>query len=112
MNGSAFEKVDAFRTGTGVHAAAILKAQKKGHEWLADLIYSGVPAAQFGFRQIIEIGPMAGASNVHYWLEQQGLEVDPDLVQAILARAKSSMKVLLDQEIREVIEQQAAKVQG
>ena len=104
--------VDAFRTGTGVHAAAILKAQKKGHEWLADLIYSGVPAAQFGFRQIIEIGPMAGASNVHYWLEQQGLEVDPDLVQAILARAKSSMKVLLDQEIREVIEQQAAKVQG
>ncbi|MBX3166174.1 MAG: hypothetical protein KF760_02135 [Candidatus Eremiobacteraeota bacterium] len=104
--------VDAFRTGTGVHAAAILKAQKKGHEWLADLIYSGVPAAQFGFRQIIEIGPMAGASNVHYWLEQHGLEIGPDLVQAILARAKGSMKVLLDEEIREVIEQQAAKVKG
>lgn len=101
--------VDAFRTGTGVHAAAILKAQKKGHEWLADLIYSGVPAAQFGFRQIIEIGPMAGASNVHYWLEQNGLADDPEVVQAILARAKSSMKVLLDEEIREVIREQAAK---
>ncbi|MFN8609240.1 MAG: hypothetical protein U0931_17010 [Vulcanimicrobiota bacterium] len=101
--------MDAFRTGTGVHAAAILKAQKKGHEWLADLIYSGVPAAQFGFRQIIEIGPMAGASNVYYWLEQNGHPEDPELVQAILARAKASMKVLLDGEIHEVIQQQAAK---
>lgn len=101
--------VDAFRTGTGVHAAAIMKAHKKGHEWLADLIYSGVPAAQFGFRQIIEIGPMAGASNVNYWLEQNGLGDDPELVQAILARAKSSMKVLRDEEIREVIREQAAK---
>lgn len=100
--------VDAFRTGTGVHAAAILKAQKKGHEWLADLIYSGVPAAQFGFHQIIEIGPMAGASNVHYWLEQQGQTAEPELVQAILSRAKSSMKVLLDEEIREVIAAQGA----
>ncbi|MBS2034145.1 hypothetical protein JST97_04110 [bacterium] len=104
--------VDAFRTGTGVHAAAIMKAQKKGHEWLADLIYSGVPAAQFGFRQIIEVGPMAGASNVHYWLEQNGHGDDPELVQAILTRAKSSMKVLRDEEIREVIREQAAKTNG
>jgi 2-isopropylmalate synthase len=35
---------DAFRTATGVHAAAIIKAEKKGHGWLADRIYSGVPA--------------------------------------------------------------------
>lgn len=103
---------DAFRTGTGVHAAAILKAHKKGHEWLADLIYSGVPAAQFGFRQIIEVGPMAGASNVQYWLEQQGVDIEPELVQAILGRAKSSLKVLHDQEIWEVVRAREAKVQS
>ena len=32
---------DAFRTGTGVHAAAIVKAEAKGDAWLADRIYSG-----------------------------------------------------------------------
>lgn len=94
---------DAFRTGTGVHAAAILKAQKKGHEWLADLIYSGVPAAQFGFHQIIEVGPMAGASNVQYWLDQHGVEATPEVVQDILALAKGSQKVLHDDEIWAVV---------
>ena len=96
---------DAFRTGTGVHAAAILKAHKKGHEWLADLIYSGVPAGQFGFRQVIEVGPMAGASNVQYWLEQHKVEAHPERVQAILDLAKASQKVLLDEEIWAALEQ-------
>src|SRR2546430_11142091 len=39
---------DAFRTATGVHAAAIIKAQRKGDRWLADRVYSGVPAGEFG----------------------------------------------------------------
>lgn len=55
---------DAFRTATGVHAAAVVKAQKKGHNWLADRVYSGVPAAWIGRTQQIEIGPMSGNSNV------------------------------------------------
>src|SRR5438128_3166121 len=63
---------DAFRTGTGVHAAAILKAKKKGSEWLADRVYSGVHAGMFGLQQIIEVGPMAGLSNVVYWLSTFG----------------------------------------
>lgn len=96
--------VDAFRTGTGVHAAAILKAHRKGHDWLADLIYSGVPATQFGFRQIIEVGPMAGASNVQHWLEHKGVEPSPELVQAILALAKNSQKVLEDEELWSVVQ--------
>lgn len=96
---------DAFRTGTGVHAAAIMKAHRKGHDWLADLIYSGVPAARFGFHQIIEVGPMAGASNVQHWLSRQGLPADPDLVQALLQRAKSSARVLRDEELWEVVQQ-------
>lgn len=94
---------DAFRTGTGVHAAAILKAMRKGHAWLADLVYSGVPAAQFGFRQVVEVGPMAGASNVHFWLEQQGREAHPELVQAILAEAKASQRVLSEDELMGIV---------
>src|SRR6266567_3466018 len=70
---------DAFRTGTGVHAAAIIKARKKGDEWLADRVYSGVPASMVGRRQVIEIGPMSGLSNVHCWLENHGIEPRPAL---------------------------------
>src|SRR5258706_3135562 len=69
---------DAFRTGTGVHAAAIIKAKKKGHTWLADRVYSSVPAEEFGFEQRIEISPVSGLSNVKYWLEQHGYDPDDD----------------------------------
>jgi 2-isopropylmalate synthase len=60
---------DAFRTGTGVHAAAIIKARRRGDNWLADRVYSGVPAGEFDKEQVIEIGHMSGMSNVRYWLE-------------------------------------------
>src|SRR5262249_44692322 len=60
---------DAFRTGTGVHAAAVIKAMKRGDTELANLVYSGVPAHHFGLEQVIEVGPMSGKSNVIYWLE-------------------------------------------
>ncbi|MCA9796900.1 MAG: 2-isopropylmalate synthase [Candidatus Eremiobacteraeota bacterium] len=90
---------DAFRTGTGVHAAAIVKAESKGDVELADAIYSGVPASLFGFEQIIEVGPMAGASNVIYWLTRHGHEPTQARVQAVLAAAKESDKVLSREEI-------------
>jgi 2-isopropylmalate synthase len=90
---------DAFRTGTGVHAAAIIKAHKKGDDWLADRIYSGVPAGLVGRHQEIEIGPMSGQSNVVYWLESRGAEASPELVQAIFGRAKRSKKTLDESEI-------------
>src|SRR5437588_9551512 len=70
---------DAFRTGTGVHAAAIIKAKKKGSEWLADRVYSGVPAGMFGLEQIIEVGPMCGLSNVIYGLDATGYPQDDGL---------------------------------
>lgn len=96
---------DAFRTGTGVHAAAIVKAQKKGHDWLADLIYSGVPANQFGFHQQVEVGPMAGASNIHFWLDQRGLEKSPNRVQTLLAAAKQSQRVLSEEQMLALVKQ-------
>ena len=94
---------DAFRTGTGVHAAAIIKARKKGDEWLADRVYSGVPAAMVGRRQTIEVGPMSGLSNVECWLEAHGIEARPELVEAVFRRAKESDQILTDEEILAVV---------
>jgi len=90
---------DAFRTATGVHAAAVIKSYRKGDTELADLIYSGVPAGQFGLKQIIEIGPMSGKSNVTYWLESRGLEASEDRVTRIYERAKQATSVLSDEEV-------------
>lgn len=94
---------DAFRTATGVHAAAIIKAKNKGDDWLADRVYSGVPAGMFGRSQEIGIGFMSGASNVNYWLRDKGIEPTPARVDAILARAKRQPQNLTEEEIREAI---------
>lgn len=94
---------DAFRTATGVHAAAIIKAERKGHAWLADRIYSGVPAGMFGKEQEIEVGHYSGESNVVYWLTKRGIEPTKDLVAAVFAAAKRGNRVLTDAEIRQVI---------
>jgi 2-isopropylmalate synthase len=94
---------DAFRTGTGVHAAAVIKAMKKGHNWLADRIYSGVPAGVFGLAQRIEVGPMSGLSNVHYWLSSRGYPVKEELAQEIFQAAKDSNRLLEDSEIETIV---------
>nr|MBA2322395.1 2-isopropylmalate synthase [Deltaproteobacteria bacterium] len=94
---------DAFRTGTGVHAAAVVKAEGKGDNWLADRIYSGVPASWFGREQEIEIGHQSGVSNVKYWLARRGLSTDDRVVQAIFDTAKVGNRLLEEAEIRAVI---------
>lgn len=95
---------DAFRTATGVHAAAVIKALTKGEAWLADRVYSGVPAGMVGREQRIEIGPMSGASNVVHWMRVRGIEPEEDRVEAVLAAAKASDHVLSESEIREVLD--------
>ncbi len=100
---------DAFRTATGVHAAAIIKAEGKGDAWLADRIYSGVPAGMFGRRQEICIGYMSGASNVNYWLRARQIEPSKTLVDAILAKAKTTQHNLADAEILAVVEDVRSK---
>jgi 2-isopropylmalate synthase len=94
---------DAFRTGTGVHASAVIKAMEKGDDWLADRVYSGVPAGLFGLKQIIEIGHMAGRSNVVCWLRQRGIEPHEGLVSAIFDEAKRGTRNLTETEIHEII---------
>ena len=94
---------DAFRTATGVHAAAVIKSYRKGDRELADLVYSGVPAGQFGLEQVVEIGPMSGKSNVIYWLEKRGIEAEDDRVSRIYDRAKQSSSVLADDEIMRLV---------
>ncbi|HXX92723.1 MAG TPA: 2-isopropylmalate synthase, partial [Planctomycetota bacterium] len=94
---------DAFETATGVHAAAILKAVKKGDPWLADRVYSGVPAGEFGREQEIAIGPMSGRSNVVWWLEKRGIKVTEPAIAAVLERAKRSARLLREEEIRDAL---------
>ena len=95
---------DAFRTGTGVHAAAIIKSLAKEEDhWLSDLVYSSVAAEDFGFQQIIDVGPMSGKSNIEYWLKKKGINQDDHVVDAIFQHAKSSDHILDDDEIYRVI---------
>jgi 2-isopropylmalate synthase len=94
---------DAFRTATGVHAAAVIKAQNKGDHWLADRIYSGVPAGEFGMHQHIEIGHMSGLSNVLYWLKANDVRPSEGLAEYLLQAAKRNNRVLADSEVRGLI---------
>lgn len=94
---------DAFRTATGVHAAAIVKAARKHDHELVDAVYSGVPAGLVGREQEIDVGPMSGRSNVVFWLEKRGLTASDEMVDRILAEAKKSDAVLSEEKIRAVL---------
>ncbi|MGH9795434.1 MAG: LeuA family protein [Candidatus Acidiferrales bacterium] len=99
---------DAFRTATGVHAAAIIKAYKKDDVLLANSVYSGVPSHYFGLEQVIEIGPLSGRSNVVYWLEKRGIRATDELVDRIFAAAKQASQVLTEAELRGLCEDSPA----
>jgi 2-isopropylmalate synthase len=96
---------DAFRTGTGVHAAAVVKAVNRGDNWLADRVYSGVPASWFGREQEIGIGHQSGISNVKFWLNRRGIKHSEALVQSIFEYAKKGSRTLEDQEIMTLVNQ-------
>jgi 2-isopropylmalate synthase len=91
---------DAFRTATGVHASAVIKALKKNDIELANSVYSGVPAHLFGLEQTIDIGPMSGKSNVIFWLERHEIPATEDVITRIYEAAKNSNHTLTDAEIR------------
>ena len=96
--------LDAFRTATGVHASAIIKAKLKGDLWLADRVYSSVPATEFGLCQIIEISPLSGLSNVKYWLAEHGYDPDDGVIsQALFQAAKTADRVLAESECHRLI---------
>lgn len=99
---------DAFRTGTGVHAAAIIKAKKKGHSWLADRVYSSVPAEELGLEQVIEISPVSGLSNVKFWLQHHGYDPDDEAAcQALFDAAKRADHTLTAEECHSLLRQGA-----
>jgi 2-isopropylmalate synthase len=100
---------DAFRTATGVHASAIIKAYHKDDVVLANTVYSGVPSHVFGLEQIIDIGPMSGKSNVLWWLERHGIPVSDRVVERIYQRAKQSDHTLTEAEILECVPTAAQK---
>ena len=96
---------DAFETGTGVHAAAVIKALKMGDKFLANRVYSGVPADDFGMEQRISVGPMSGKSNVIYWLEHHGYDATAERVDVLFEAAKNSSRTLPDQDLHELAKQ-------
>lgn len=100
---------DAFRTPTGVHAAAVIKAEKKGDKWLADRVYSGVPAGYFGKEQQIEIGFMSGLSNVRYWMNKRDIKGSDEelekIAEKVLSVAKASQDNLTDEQVYKIIEE-------
>lgn len=100
---------DAFRTATGVHAAAIIKAYHKNDIVLANTVYSGVPSHVFGLDQIIDVGPMSGKSNVLFWLERHGIPASDDVVDRIYQRAKKSDHTLTEEEIMECVQEPLPK---
>jgi 2-isopropylmalate synthase len=99
---------DAFRTATGVHAAAIVKALRRNDANLANMIYSGVPSQLFGMEQTIEVGPLSGRSNVIYWLESRGLVASDELVDRIFKAAKESARVMSDAELYALVDASGA----
>jgi 2-isopropylmalate synthase len=98
---------DAFRTATGVHAAAVIKAYRKKEPELVDAVYSGVPAGLVGREQQIEVGPMSGKSNVIYWLERQGIDATDELVDRVFAAAKAATGTLTEDDIRSLVAEAA-----
>jgi 2-isopropylmalate synthase len=103
---------DAFRTATGVHAAAVIKAYRKQDRELIDAVYSAVPASLIGREQEIEIGPMSGKSNVVFWLERRGIPATDALIDRIFAKAKASATVLTESEIRAELESERRVAKG
>lgn len=103
---------DAFRTATGIHAAALIKGYQKGDTALADVIYSAVPAGLFGQQQVIEVGPMSGRSNVIYWLKTRGIEVTEEHVSLIYEHAKRSSSVLEEDQMINLLQEKTAFMAG
>jgi 2-isopropylmalate synthase len=96
---------DAFRTATGVHAAAVVKAFRKGDRELMDAVYAAVPASLVGREQEIEVGPLSGRSNVVFWLEKRGLPATDDIVDRVFAAAKASNRVLSHDQIQRLVDE-------
>ena len=96
---------DAFRTATGVHAAAVVKAFRKGGRALMDAVYAAVPASLVGREQEIEVGPMSGRSNVIFWLETRGLPATDEVVDRIFSAAKASNRTLTHEEVRAIVDE-------
>ena len=103
---------DSFRTSTGVHAAAVVKALDRNDHWLADRVYCGVPASMVGRAQGIEIGPMSGEHNVRFFLRQRGIEAHPVFVQKILEAAKRSNRLLAEEDVLHMVKVMRARLKA
>jgi isopropylmalate/homocitrate/citramalate synthase len=103
---------DAFRTATGVHAAAVVKAFRKNDRALMDAVYAAVPASLVGRQQEIEVGPMSGRSNVVFWLESRGITATDEVVDRVFAAAKASNRMLTHAQVQAIVDGAAKPVKA
>lgn len=90
---------DAFRTATGVHAAAIVKALHAGRTDLADRVYAPLSAAEVGRGQVVEIGHYSGRANLRAWLVEHRLEPSEERIEALWDLAKASSTTLSEEQV-------------
>jgi 2-isopropylmalate synthase len=95
---------DAFRTGSGAHATALVKALRAGDPWLADNVISGVPAGLLGLENRVDISPVSGLSNVRWWLARHGYDAsDQVLTRELLLAVKQTQRAATDDELHELV---------
>lgn len=92
---------DAFRTGTGVHAAALVKSRPFGVA-MEDAIYSGVPAGLVGRSQEIVVTTLSGRNGIRSVLIGLDLPHDEVTVQRVFDYAKAGNRRVGEDELRRV----------
>lgn len=95
---------DAFRSGTGAHATALVKALRAGDRSMADDVASAVPAGLVGAEHRVDVSPVSGLSNVRWWLAQHGYDPgDLVLMRELLLAVKQTQRVATDDELHDMV---------
>lgn len=93
---------DVFSTESGIHAAGIDNARKKGLN-VSGIIYSAVSPEVVGRETIVNIGPLGGIHSVKWVLDRMGVPSSAELTSALLMQARIQNRALTPSEIKAVV---------
>lgn len=92
------EKV--YRTASGIHAAAELKAGQLGLKGTTP--YSAVSPEWVNRETDVVVGPLSGSHNVRFVAERLGIPATNEFIARALDVAKSANRILTDQDIKNI----------
>ena len=95
---------DAFRTATGVHAAAVIKAFRKKDRELVDAVYSACRPAWSAASSRSTSARCRASRTSSSGSRRRGIPATDALVDRIFSKAKRSATVLSESEIRAEID--------